>query len=489
VKGRPHPTDHTDVPLGRPPFERIQALLQKWAADHPDIVQLETAGKSVQGRPVYAARLTDPASDNEDKEHVLITALHSGVERTGTTTVLCLMEWLLSSDALAREILQRQVIVCMPVPHPDGYVLGQHGRIYTDWTLEGPKDPDNMPEAVAVKKIMDQYQPEVHADIHGLSMEFERYTMLENSASSYSNLALRCYHRDIIRLMDEAALAEGYASDWQESDAERIFWGPELDSMSEKVWGGRPRVYAATYCYNLYHTIIAASEVCWERSGLLRHRRLLRIGNEVWPKYYPGYPTRVIMSNHYHMITAYGTTAAARRRSRVELWNKQRQLAHGHADPSIEGKILYVCATTPAAARRWLRDKTLKEFAARLAEHPRIHVQPIQRFVEGWPRGQNHPQAFLPIQGGAAAAEQAAPIEHGLSLRLRIFSDRARLTELLLNGYPVARSETDGYLQWAARGITYIQINIPPERLRRDDFFVVTCAYDPGRKRVRWSIG
>lgn len=30
--------------------------------------------------------------------------------------------------------------------------------------------------------------------------------------------------------MDEAALAEGYPSDFQESDAERLFWGLDLDA-------------------------------------------------------------------------------------------------------------------------------------------------------------------------------------------------------------------------------------------------------------------
>ena len=61
--------------------------------------------------------------------------------------------------------------------------------------------------------------------------------------------------------------------------------------MQSKLWLGRPNVYAAIYCYHHYHTLVSASEVGWERSGLLRHRRLLEIGNETWPgEYYRGYP-------------------------------------------------------------------------------------------------------------------------------------------------------------------------------------------------------
>ena len=161
---------------------------------------------------------------------MLVTALHSGVERSGTLAVFHLMEWLLSADSLAREILRKQLIVCMPVPNPDCYLQGEHGNVYSEWTLDGPRDPASMPEAVAVQHVMDELQPEVDADLHGTALSFDKYIMVENSGAAYSNLSSRCYHREVIRQMDEAALAEGYPSDFQESDAERLFWGLDLDA-------------------------------------------------------------------------------------------------------------------------------------------------------------------------------------------------------------------------------------------------------------------
>ena len=62
-----------------------------------------------------------------------------------------------------------------------------------------------------------------------------------------------------------------------------------------------------------------------------------------------------------------------------------------------------------------------------------------------------------------------------------------RLTDLRINGHPVPPSELDGYLMWVARGNTYVQINIPPARLKSDDLFIVTCEYDPGEKRRHWQ--
>lgn len=478
-----------------PAFEELQTQLMKWQKAHPKTMKVETLRQSAQGRPVCAVRLTDPEADEASKEHVLITALHSGVERSGTTTVTHLMRWLLSNDELAKQILKRQVIVCMPVVNPDGYVSGSGGNTlgkspYTDWTLDGPSDPSAMPEAVAVQRVMDELQPEVHADIHGLDLSFPGYIMAESSGAAWSNLALRPYHHRIMELMDEAALAAGYPSCRLEQDAERLFWGPDLNPMSDKLWYGRPRPYAAIYCYNRYHSLILASEVCWEKSGVARHRRLLQVGNEVWPgEHYPGYPTRVIAGTELHNVVAYGPTAAQRRRSRVELWSKQRQIWIGFANPQTEGLVVCVCATSPQAVGKWLKDTSLTGFLQKLRENPDAGIPAVQRVLEKHPTGSGQwgDRAHLYFEGGGARPEESSPIEHGLSLRLRIPDPKARLQDLRLNGHPLASSETDGYLRWVAQGFTYVQVNVPPQTSRTQDLYVITCEYSPGvRRERRW---
>ena len=135
----------------------------------------------MQGRAVYAARITDPTSPEELKEHILLTALHAGQEHSGATGVLAVMQWLVSGEPLAREILRRQVIIAMPVVNPDSYVhwlttgglanaLGEDP--YAGWTLDGPLHPDRSPEAMAVKNVMDEFQSDVHSDLHGNSLPF-----------------------------------------------------------------------------------------------------------------------------------------------------------------------------------------------------------------------------------------------------------------------------------------------------------------------------
>lgn len=476
-------------PPAWPPLDKVEDVLKRWSHKHPDRMKLEDAGRSAQGRTIWAVRLTDPDADAAGKQHALLTALHSGQERSGSNTVLAIIEWLLGGEPAAREILRRQEVVCLPIPDPDRYLEGKPSPVYNAWTIDGPLSPEKSPEAMAVKRVIDGFQPDLHADIHGTSLDFGRYMMFESSGTSYSNTALRPYHREIVRQMDEAALAEGYPSDTAESDAERLFWGPEMDAMRGRLWPGQPKVYAAIYCYYHYHTLVSASEVAWERSGALRHQRLLQIGNEVWPgERYAGYPTRVVMAGTHVMAAAYGATAAARRESRIELWNRQGEITLGIVDPVVEGKATCVCALTPEA-KKWLAAPTLGQVVALLRDHPRVDAEPIARFVENWPASQNYPEAALALQSGNGGRPNApeGPIHHGLCLRLRIPYAKAEILDLRLNGRAVPPSDTEGFARWTARGCTYVEINLSPERLRLDDLFVVTCQYDPHEQRGHWE--
>lgn len=483
-------------PAVHPSFSQLESRLLEWQESYPRLMKLRKLGTTAQDRPLLAAVLTDPDTPAEQKEQVLITALHCGGERSAATGIFYLMDWLLQGSPGAREILRGQVIAFMPVVNPDGYVAGSlhnsHDRdTYNQWNRQGPLYPRQMPEALAVKGLMDEFQAELHADYHGTGMQFRGYIMSENSGAAYSNVSLRSYKQEITRQMDQAALAEGYPSDQLEQDAERIFWGPELQEMGSKLWKGRPRYYAATYGYDRYHTLAFANENAWERSSFLRHRRLLEIGQEIWPgEYYPGYPTRVILKNEFHFVVAYGETAAARRRSRVELWNKQGQIVTAFNNPQTEGMALFVCATTGRAARRWLSEKSLPRFSERIGEHPAVDPEPIRMVLKDHPDADGQFKAHLFRASGRADASELPPetesqaIEHGLSLRLRLPYPKARISDLRVNGHPVANSPRDGFLSWVARGFTYIQVNIPPERSRTEELFVVTCRYDPGEERV-----
>lgn len=470
------------------PYEEVEELLRAWSVAYPAGCRLWQAGASREGRAIWAMAITDQAVGDEDKQHVLLSGLHSGVERSGTQAILASMEWLLrGEDEVARETRRRQVVLCVPVAHPDGYVRGEHGPLYVDWTTAGPRHPEALPEGVAFQKLVDDFIPDVHADVHGINLGFAACTMLENSAASYSNLALRPYHREIIDWMDQAALAEGFGSDTQESDSELVCWGPEMGpELVPRTWRGRPRTYAALYGYWCYHTMVLASEVRWARSGVARHRRLFQVGNEVWSgEAVAGYPTRVVLANDYHLVVARGGTAAERRASRVELWNRRESMAVAMVDPAVEGKAAFACATTPRAAREWLRERPLTEFVKGLDPLPEAAA--LRDFFADWPGSQNRPEAWLSTRGPEANAPEVGPPRHGLVLRLRLFAAAAKVTELRLNGRSLGMA-TPGVRLWRARGMTYVEVDAPPELVAREECLLVTCCYDPGPRPPDWSL-
>jgi hypothetical protein len=386
--------------------------------------------------------------------------------------------------------------------NPDGYVRGTHANanrldIYTGWTINGPQIPEKMPEAVAFQRLLDQEQPEIHTDIHGHSMEIEGYAHVESSGRAYSNPTLRPYRMEVARLMDEAAADAGFGSDMLEEDAERVFGGtPEMGMESNRFWlgvrtgsgkstTGVTRVYAALYAYNRYHTMTLANECAWEQSALVRHKRLLRIGNDRWPgEFHRGYPTRVISKNGFHQVCAYGSDAASRRRSRVELWQSQSAITTAVNNPQIEGKTLFACATTARGAA-WIDGKSLREIAARIGEHRAMEATPIREFLDGFPTGPGQwgPESML-LSESASSQIDRRPM-NGLALRLRIPYPKAILEEVRLNGRPMKPSETDGYINWQARGFTTVQANIPPARSREEDLFIVTLTYRPGEARTQ----
>jgi hypothetical protein len=487
-----------------PTFEQISELLESWQKTYPRLFQLQIAGRSVQNRPVFVATLTSPDHDSRQKEHFLLTALHAGQEHSGATSVLRITKWLLSDDPEAVRARATHIFRIMPVVNPDSYadpdrmaglanIIGEDP--YTGWSIDGPRNPEKNPEAVAVQQVMDSFQAEVHGDVHGNSLPFPGVYQLESSGKAYSNVTLRPYHSEITRMMDEAALAGGYPSDRAEEDAQRLFGTSALGIDKAKLWAGfqtpagaaavvsQPRIYAALYGYNKYHTMPIATEVGWEESALLRYRRLFRVGSEVWPgEQLPGYPVRVITKDIYNMVKAYGDTAEERRRSRVELWNKQGVLTFGMNRPWVTGRMLFVCTTSVEARQKWLRDTSLTGF---LEAAKRLGGMPIERIasiIDGFPttEGQWGHTSNISLAGGMGKTE-LGPIQHGMNLRLRIPYPLAHSHEVWLNNQPLKAPQ----LQiWRGRGFNNVQISLPPERTLKEDVFVITMRYDPGEHRV-----
>ena len=110
-------------------LEEYQATMKYWQKRHPKILHVEVVERSAEGLPVYLLKITDSSVPDEDKQVALITAMHGGAERSGSTTALHLSEWLLGTDPEAAETRRRQVLLVMPIIDPYAFFVGLRSRV------------------------------------------------------------------------------------------------------------------------------------------------------------------------------------------------------------------------------------------------------------------------------------------------------------------------------------------------------------------------
>ncbi|MDP6403211.1 MAG: M14 family zinc carboxypeptidase, partial [SAR202 cluster bacterium] len=101
--------------IDHPTLPELASGLKRWAERSPELLRIEERGRSVEGRPILLARVTDSLVADDDKQVVFLSAHHAGSEITGCTSLLHLTRWLLSDDPAADHLRKSLVILVMPV--------------------------------------------------------------------------------------------------------------------------------------------------------------------------------------------------------------------------------------------------------------------------------------------------------------------------------------------------------------------------------------
>lgn len=500
---------------GQEPFEPVrhftleeyEATLRHWDELHGPVLEIERAGESREGEGIWLVKIADPATPEEERQHSLVTALHGGPERSGTTSVLHLIEWLVGDDPLAAETRRRQETWLVPIINPHAYFhtdrFGNSLKIdpYTgggaaNWDLEtlAFRQADRAPEIRAFLEIVDRFRPDAHLDLHGTGLQeygddrlgkrrrYQGQIMTEITGSAYSNFALRPWDWRVIERMIAAGEAEGYPSDRFEADAQRLFAGQEAAPLSGRMWRGRPRFYTAQYGYAKYHTLVAANEVAWEESAVARAKGWLAIGNGTWPgERHRGYPVDRVKAFVGHFVTASGKNAAERRESRVRLWQCQESWDHGMLYPQTDGRVLFLVAAS-AEARAAISDKP-EEFLANLRGSEigaSFDIGALQAFLD------SGPEIKLAVERGRTVEDTPDGLpDVGIGFRVRLPYADVEAVEVRLNGNPLEGEVS----HWEGNGWRQVQVDLPAERAKEcRGLFVVTCSYEPtARRRIGWT--
>lgn len=482
----------------KPPYPsatEYNALVKYWSEKYSDRCHLEKRGTSVDGQPIWMLKITDFSRPDDNKQVILFTGLHCGGELSGATALMHLTDWLLSNDAEAVETRRKQIVLMMPIVNPDGFFAGAgnanrnhidtyNSRMGKIWDLKTltikPEWRDKVPEILTVKGVVDEYQPEVWADTHGTALRHAGIIQPELSATTGSNYTLKPWDWRITEEIIHAGEKAGFGSNRAEADNQRLLWGDRLDEIKDRLSYGRGYFYTAHYAYAAYHTMIMTEEIAWEASGVARWRGLLRIGNKIWGDVATaGYPVNVIRTVSEHHVMAWGKTAAQRRASRVELWQKQAGFSTGSIYDMTDTRTMVVLTTTERA-RKIMHPKFYR-FLENLHDEPRFNVPAIRAFIEAGPEVKLYNNDYLPGSGTKPNSEN---LQNGVAIRLRFPYRKLDIVDLRLNGNILSESDTDGYRQWFAEGYTQIHISIPPSKSKKHDLFIVTCAFKPAETRT-----
>ncbi len=483
-------------------LKQYNATLKYWQKKHPEILSVERIGVSASGMKIHLLKITDPDVPDADKQVALITSLHGGPERSGTNTILHLTEWLLGQSDQAKQTRRHQIVLLVPIINPEAFFITDRflnvnkidpytGGGITNWDLKSMsyRKLDEAPEIKAILQVIDRFQPEIHADMHGTGLQefsdeqlgdhtqYQGNTMFEVSGSAYSNYALRPWDWRVTEAIIAAGIEAGYGSDRFEADAQRGYWGPGMNPIAKKLWVGRPNFYTAQYGYMKYHTMISAFEVGWEESGLARIKGLLNIGNRRWQNEpYKGYPVNRIASFVGHYVMASGDNAEKRRASRVELWNNQHRFSQAILYPQTDGRETYIVATNQAAGELLNSDKAV--FLDNIQHISGMNHQAVKAFFDFGP------EIKLAVSAGEKQTEQkAVSLKESIAFRLRIPYRNPKIVDLRLNGHLLKKSVRNGYSSWYANGYTQLQITVDAKKAAETSLYIITCAYLPDVQR------
>jgi hypothetical protein len=382
-----------------PTPDEVEAYIRRVEKESGRLAKVREVIRSGQGRPIYAVTLTDPSAKDADKQHAMIVAGQHGNEESGRIIALALIDWLVGAG---RKVLRGQKLVVMPCVNPDGAMLdiyGTPGGILPNH--DHPPAGATIPEGIAVEQVARELQPEVFVDVHARGGAGYSHDMVLYPAP-------RPYTEDH-NIFHTIALEMAAAG-------ERAGIPNIVHPLSWPGWIGSDDVnFPSTMCFayrrfkaipiiteTSEHNQVSPPVALRVRAGMARLKALLAWGERRHPcLYYPGYPCYLAAGMFHAGVVAVGKTAAARRASRVGIWENVdawRTLA----------------AETP---ERPASKKTIGEY-------------------------------------------DGQPLPHGAGIQVRAVG-RMRLKSVAFNGRKLRPSETDGYYSWQDRCSTFVVVARP----------------------------
>lgn len=482
--------------MAHPSFEEYQNGLKRWQQRWPERISVDERGRSLEGRPILMARVSDHTVPDDNKQILLLSASHGEGEISPVCGILHFLKWLLSGDPKAEAIRRGLIVISMPIVEVDTYVSNrERGEEKTGnkaghqfyhvgvWTWDGVPAEHNHPEARAFFEMMEEYRPDAHLDIHGA--HWLDFGMAESIGVSTPRIN-RCFDPTMVTEVERAVDAAGFCTIREEVQAGRLCvatrageLGPASHHFAsmEANWMEpfRIMINPTLLSHHRYHSVSFNTEQYWMGSIVAACRRMAELGLETgFSEFFPGYPNNLVGARNNLLVSAWGDTASRRRGSRMELWNRCGFALMNGVPMVLRNSMLASCATTQAGQRLLGVDPQTgkgsgpETFLGIIQSDQRFNAPALRDFLASYP-----PTMFA-YRSGPIEKDEGL-LRHGLALRVCLQYADADIGEVRQNGHLLEQSPTDGYLLHHRQG-TVVQVNIPPDKVH--DLHVVTIRYE-----------
>ncbi len=106
-------------------YQQVYLVLDSFVTTYPNICQLDTIGLSVQGRAIWAMRVTDNPLIEENEPEIRLAGNMHGDEHIGTEITLYFLRYLLTNYATnpqVQNLVNNREIWILPTLNPDGKI-------------------------------------------------------------------------------------------------------------------------------------------------------------------------------------------------------------------------------------------------------------------------------------------------------------------------------------------------------------------------------
>ena len=320
-------------------LDRFYSHMKQLASDNSRILAYENLSPD-KNLPIISIKASGTGCE---KQRVLFTAMHSGVEYSGSNTLIRLLDWLVSGEPEAEIALQNCEVTIVPIPNPHGYRQGEYnGQFRTQhggdpyagpWSVKGVCEPDVNWEAYTIQELIDDLNPELYIDCHGVF--YKGQTMIENTGVSVHGMN-RPHHTGLVDEINAAAGLLGYHCEQYELMQKPL---PSIMELADRRYQiSSPAITSCTYAYYNYHTLAMTMEIGHEESGLARLKKSLSLADHHWDgEATAGYPVNRIFSSGHFGLHPYSNEYDKRRSERTDLWKNANAYSTAYIQPQFPG--------------------------------------------------------------------------------------------------------------------------------------------------------